>query len=280
MGESSKLGEIAEQLPIKEAYNDLLHPAAAAVGQTLSYPFRAVNLLLSPFQKWLIQGETRMEEMSRLVSEELKNVPQEKLTEPERYVVVPAMQAFSYSMDCDELKKMYAKLLAKSIHADEKGNVHPSYVEIIKQMSPLDAKSLEFIYQKENVPMCNIRWQKKSPIFWKECSKFRSFSFGRDCYLHLFSMDEDGYSNQEITVSFENLERLSLIEIKEQAPLHPKYYQALNEHDLVLYYENCAKSYPGYNEREIALIAGFCRVTAFGKSFAKVCLSDNLGDTE
>ena len=86
MGKSSTLGELADQLPLKEAYNDLFHPAAAAVGQTVSFPFRAVNLLLSPFQKWLIQGETRMEEMSRLVSEELKDVPQEKLTEPDPYV--------------------------------------------------------------------------------------------------------------------------------------------------------------------------------------------------
>lgn len=280
MGESSTLGEIAEQLPIKEAYNDLVHPAAAAVGQTLSYPFRAVNLLLSPFQKWLIKGEARMEEMSRLVSEELKDVPQEKLTEPDSYVVVPAMQAFSYSMDCDELKKMYAKLLAKAIHVDQKGNVHPSYVEIIKQMSPLDAKSLAFIYQQKSVPMCDIRWQKKSPILWAESPKCRSFCFGRDCYVHFFCVDEDGYSDQEITVSFENLERLSLIQTKEQARLDPKYYRDFNQSSLVSFFEEEAKSYPEYNEREIALIPGFSRITAFGRAFANVCLSDNLGDTE
>ena len=280
MGESSNLGEIANQLPIKEAYNDLLHPAAAAFGQTLSYPFRAVNLLLSPFQKWLIQGEARLEEMSRLVSEELKNVPLEKLTEPDPYVAVPAMQAFSYSMDCDELKKMYAKLLAKSIHIDEKDKVHPSYVEIIKQMSPLDAKSLEFVYKEKSVPMCNIRWQKKSPRLWEESPKCRHLMFGNDCYVHFFWVAEDGYSDQEITVSFENLERLSLIKIKEGSHLDPKYYQGFNECDLVSFFEELVKSRPEHNEREIALIPGFCRLTAFGKNFAEICLADNSGDAE
>lgn len=281
MGESSDLGGIIEQLPIKEAYDDLLHPAAAAIGQTISLPFRAVNVLLAPFQKWILEGERHLVEMIQLVSEELKNVPQEKLTEPDPYVAVPAMQAFSYSMDCDELKRMYAKLLAKAIHVDEKSSVHPSYVEIIKQMSPLDAKMLEFIHKKRGcIAMCNIRWQKKSPQIWEVLPNFRSLTLGHDCYSHLFSVFEAGYSPQKITVSFENLERLSLVEIREDVYLEPKHYQDLNNMDLASALEENIKSLPKYDERELALTPGFCRMTAFGKSFVNVCLSDASGDTE
>lgn len=281
MGESSGLGGIIEQFPIKEAYDDLLHPAAAAVGQTISLPFRAVNVLLSPLQKWVLQGEGRIEEMSRLVSEELKNVPQEKLTEPDPYVAVPAMQAFSYSMDCDELKRMYAKLLAKAIHVDEKNSVHPSYVEIIKQMSPLDAKMLKFICKKQgSIAMCNVRWQKKSPQMWQVLPNFRCPTLGHDCYSHFFFVSEDDCSPEEITVSFENLARLSLIEIEDDAYLEPKHYQGLNGIDFASSLKEKISSLPKCDERELALVPGFCKMTAFGKSFANICLSNTSEDLD
>lgn len=280
MGESSNLGEIAKQLPIKEAYDDLLHPAAAAFGQTLSYPFRAVNLLLSPFQKWLIQGEARMEEMSRLVSEELKNVPQEKLTEPDPYVAVPAMQAFSYSMDCDELKKMYAKLLAKSIHIDEKDKVHPSYVEIIKQMSPLDARALEFIVKKKAVALCNIRWQKKSPVIWTDLPTFRDYTYGRTLIQHLVNASEDDASDNDITVSFESLNRLGLIQIADDFSIEQEKYEYFEKCDLVLTYKEYMKFDPASDENEIALLKSVAIMTNFGHAFVKVCLSDNSGNAE
>lgn len=280
MGEPSILGEISDQLPIKEAYNDLVHPTAAVVGQMLSYPFRAVNLLLSPFQKWLIQGEARMEEMSRLVSEELKGVPQEKLTEPDPYVAVPAMQAFSYSMDCDELKKMYAKLLAKAIHVDEKGKVHPSYVEIIKQMSPLDAHALEFIAKKKSVALCDIRWQEKSSAIWADLPTFRTPTHGRLLFQHLVNASEDNASDNDITVSFESLNRLGLIQIADGFNIEQEKYKYFEECTPVLICKEYMKSDPAADKNEIALLPSAAMMTNFGRAFAKVCLSDNMGDEE
>lgn len=52
---------------------------------------------------------------------------------PEAYVAVPALQAISYSMNSEELRNMYANLLAKAIDIDEKDKVHPAFVELIKQ---------------------------------------------------------------------------------------------------------------------------------------------------
>lgn len=279
MEDSSTFSEIAKQLPIKEAYNDLLHPAAAAVGQTISFPFRAVNVLLSPFQKWLIQGEARLDEMSRLVSEELKDVPSEKLTDPEPYVVVPALQAFSYSMDCEELKKMYAKLLAKAIHVDEKKQVLPSYVEIIKQLSPLDARTLKSIYEKNAVAVCNIRWQVKSPPLWTDLPSFHIYANGGIIYQH-FVMPEGNMSEVDVTVSFESLNRLGLIELNDTFHLDKEHYECFEKSNFVLSLKDKARSNPESSVKEIALIPATARITAFGEAFAKVCLSDNSNPSE
>ena len=49
----------------------------------------------------------------------------EKIVEPEPYVAVPAIQAISYAMNSDELRNLYANLLAKSMIKDTKDTVHP-----------------------------------------------------------------------------------------------------------------------------------------------------------
>ena len=118
MPDSSDLKAVLTELPLKDAYNDLIHPAASAVGQTLSLPFRAVNVLLAPLTKWVLQGEEKLNAVSQLVAEKVADVPREKLVPPEPYVAVPAMQAISYSLDNSELRDLYANLLAKAINTD------------------------------------------------------------------------------------------------------------------------------------------------------------------
>lgn len=262
------------ELPLKEAYQDIVHPAAAEVGKTLALPFRAVNVLLTPIAKWVMQGEAKLDEISRLVSEEVKNVPEEKLTDPEPYVAVPAMQAFTYSMDCDELKRMYAKLLANAINKDVKDKVHPSYVEIIKQMSPLDAKSLEFIQEngRSAVALCNIRWQNKDSESWTGFKLVRLERPGNFLYKHLVRASEDGYSERDITVSFENLDRLGLIWIHDDMVVNRELYKDFEESDLVLSFIELMKVHPDADKKEVALQPASAEITTLGRAFSAICI--------
>ena len=100
---------------------------------------RAINAALSPLRQWIAQREYNVAETEKLLAKKLENIEPEKIVSPEPYVAVPALQAISYSMNSDELRELYANLLAKSMCIDTKNSVHPSFVEIIRQMSPLDA---------------------------------------------------------------------------------------------------------------------------------------------
>lgn len=268
--------EITGELPIKEAYQDLLHPAASAAGQTLALPFRAVNVLLTPISKWVIQGEAKLNEISQAVSEKVKDVPPEKLVEPEPYVAVPAMQAFSYSMDSDDLKELYANLLANAINADKKSQVHPAYVEIIKQMSPLDARALEYFTQKGRtaIPLCNIRWQRKSGPSWKGFEHFRHSTSGSFIYRHLSNAEEDGFTNSDITVSFENLHRLGLIEISDEYVVDREAYKPFDNHPLFEFYNFLFSDRHDAAEKEVALLTSSAQITALGTGFCSICLPD------
>lgn len=274
MSDSSVFKDTAKELPLKEAYQDLIHPTAEAVGKTLSLPFRAVNVLLSPVAKWVMQGEAKLSEISRLVAEEVKNIPPDKLVEPELYVAIPAMQAFSYSMDCEELKSMYAKLLARAIQVDEKSKVHPSYVEIIKQMSLLDARSLQFIQKGGHtaIALCSISWQEKSYPIWNGFKFFKFKRRGPFLYEHLVAAQEDGISDCDLTVSFENLNRLGLIRISDDLAVDREYYRCFETCNMFEMYKASKLMHPDSDKYEVALTASAALVTPLGKAFSAICL--------
>ncbi|MDY3905210.1 MAG: DUF4393 domain-containing protein [Lawsonibacter sp.] len=278
MSDSSVLKDIASELPLKEAYQDLVHPTASAIGQTVSLPFRAVNILLTPISKWVLQGEANLNEMTKLVSEKVKDIPTEKLVEPEAYVAVPAMQAFSYSMNSDELKNLYANLLASAINSDTKPQVHPAYVEIIRQMSPLDARALEYFSQngRTAIPLCNIRWQRKSSPCWTGFQKLRLEMNGSPVYFHLVNASEDGVEPSDISLSFENLDRLGLIQIVDDYTVNRDFYNGFEEHPIFEFYEQLYANHPESDKFELALLPAAARITSLGKAFCEICLSDTV----
>jgi len=150
---------IAETEVVKTFYTDAIQPTARAGGSLLGFVPRALNALLLKPHKWVMDKEYQLkcyeaeqEYNLQCVREQLypkvANIPPEHLVAPAPYVFVPALQRISHCMDSEELRDMYAELLAKSMDERVKDNVHPSYVEIIAQLSPDEARALKAFYNK------------------------------------------------------------------------------------------------------------------------------------
>ncbi len=74
-------------------------------------------------------------------------------------IVGPALEASRYYIEEEELRKMFAKLIASSMNKNksEISITHPSFVEIIKQLTPLDAQILDFIINNnQTAPIVRI----------------------------------------------------------------------------------------------------------------------------
>ena len=141
--------DIAKELIAQTAgktYDDLAHPTAHATGQIVSFIPRTIKVWLGKWEKWILNGEYAIRETEKLLEEKLKRIPEDKIVEPEPYVAVPAIQQLSYSLDSEELRELYANLLASSMNSDKKNDVHPAFVDIIKQLTPSEAKLLSCIY--------------------------------------------------------------------------------------------------------------------------------------
>lgn len=92
---------------LSKAYDDALHPVLSSVGDTLSLVPRTVGVLLGPWKKWVVNGESNIEEAIRQIEEKMEDVPEDCFCEPAQNVVVPAIQQLSYSYDSQDLRGLY-----------------------------------------------------------------------------------------------------------------------------------------------------------------------------
>ena len=141
-------------------YEDALQPTVQEVGKFAARIPRAINAAFSGLDKWILNKEYTLDETKKLLEKKLENVDPNKIVEPEAYVAVPAIQAISYSMNSEELRNLYANLLAKAMNSDTKDQVHPSFVEIIKQLSPIDSLVFKTIMERQANPIIDLVYNK------------------------------------------------------------------------------------------------------------------------
>jgi len=250
-----------------ETYRDSLHPAMQAAGNVIALPFQAIDIALSKPKLWVAEKQYNFERTKALLAEKLKNTPPENIVPPENYVAVPALQQISYCFDSDELREMYANLLAVSMQVDKRWEVHPSFVEIIRQICPDEAKILQYIvtHNPDEIPVIDLFFQNdKGEVI----SMVRHFS-------NLGELAQCDYPSN-ICKYFDNLVRLGIIEhgpITRQVT-GDNFYEPLRMHKYILEISEQARSrQDGYNNAIIQEL--YMYMTDYGKSFCKLCLNSD-----
>ena len=149
--------EIAKEIA-KDTYDDVGKPIIKPTGELVGLIPRAIKAALSPLEKWVLQKEYNVAETKKLLEEKLQNTPPELIRSPEPHIAVPAMQYISYCMDNEELREMYANLLANSMNKVVKNGVHPGFIEIIKQLCPDEAKFLKYLSINSRIPTITLKY--------------------------------------------------------------------------------------------------------------------------
>ena len=131
---------IAEAVPV---YQDALQPAAKELGRGLATVVRAVNVALAPLSA-LVWGYERIADyLTNRLAEILRDVPPERIETPPASVAGPVLEATRFTAEQAELREMFARLLAAAMDSDTCRSAHPAFVEIIKQLSPDEARILQ-----------------------------------------------------------------------------------------------------------------------------------------
>lgn len=252
---------------IPELYRDGLKPTVQESGKVMALVPRAINAALIPLRKWIAEREYLLAETEKLLAEKLKDIPPEKITTPEGYVGVPALQAIAYSMDSDELRELYANLLANAMNVDTKSKVHPSFVELIKQMSPNDAVVFKAIYEAPITPVLDLYTWKK-PEDGDEGGNFN--------YIHNITwIKEIPYG--EVAISLDNLLRLGLIDIPYGSSYtHKENYKMVKENPEYIRLKQRLETLLKFSKLDsVKSDEKYVRSTTLGDSFFEICVKGN-----
>jgi len=139
------------------------------------------------------------------MAEKMADVPAENIVTPPPNVAIPAIQGLVYTFEEPNLKDLYLNLLATASDDRRSDQAHPAFAEIIKQLSPREAKLLNDVLRVGRAPVARVI--------------FKVFNSGKFVILmtHLFpNIDEEtGQPKEEpqLPVWVDNWRRLGLIEV-------------------------------------------------------------------
>lgn len=246
---------------LTEVYKDLLSPTVKPVGAMLSLLPRTIRLALGKWEKWIINGEESLQLTAQALRIKVENIPEDKLCEPEPYIAVPAIQQIAYCYNSEVLRDMYANLLASSMNVEEKWKVHPSFVDIIKQMTPDEAKLLKVMPRSSKVYLPVVDLKKSSD------DNGGTITIERNIVQDfLYDVCE---SPKNMSTYLENLERLKLIKIPEdQFIVEETYYIQIEESTRM----NALKSSVLPEGKKYITGRRLLYVTDYGLSFIRCCI--------
>lgn len=157
------------------------------------------NLLLGMFEGTVFGVEKVSSWLHEQVTKRLKDTAPKQISAPDSRIAVPAVQALVYSMGEEHIREMFANLLAASMVRGTKSLTHPAFVEIIKEMTSLEATTLSIIAER---PQWQFRVTYTNGKAWIDAGFELSFVV-------------PGSTVSELRRALSNLQRLALIELRE-----------------------------------------------------------------
>lgn len=204
------------------------------------------------------EREVSLTNYKNSIAEKLQEVNLENLQEPPLSVVGPALEASKYYIEEEILRDMFANVIAASMNKTKSANVHHSFVEIIKQLSPEDAENIRLFNDSDIFPIVQIR--KTST------EKGKGYKIIKNNVFH--GKMSDIISGNENSASITNLQRLGLVSISFEENFIDKtrydFYRSSSFFE-ELSNRNESKDYI------IDLGEGIMRISPLGRLFVNVC---------
>ena len=128
--------------PAAEEFGEELRPVGREVG---AVAVRATRALLKPVGG-LVWGFEKVEEwIAESIAPKVAGIPPQHRVEPKLVVAGPALEAMNYCGSEPHLRELFANLLATSMDGRRAASAHPAFVEMVKQLSPGEARILRYM---------------------------------------------------------------------------------------------------------------------------------------
>lgn len=153
-----KLKELAYRdmaRPAARQFGKDVKPAGANLARAVVTTTEVIDMLATGMKRTVVAMGDAGTYLAEQIKERFTDKP-ERLVPPSPTVAVPALEAMRYAVEEPSLRDMYVKLLETAMDSDTSEDAHPAYVEIIKQLTPDEARILEELRKHESFVIYNV----------------------------------------------------------------------------------------------------------------------------
>lgn len=253
--------------PIEEGLTPVTKSLGSSIGNTISAAWElAFGGIEAKLEKVKYQRQKDIESFKQELDCKISKIPVENVIEPKMHIVGPTLEASKYYFEKEDLRAMFSSLIASSIDKTKSALIHPSFVEIIKQLSSLDAQNI-FFFSK------GFNGYPEFPIV-----KYNLKTDEGSISIALDNVLINQVKNKSINLdsvntcasSLVNLERLGLLHISYDAWISKFDYNIFTNTD---YFNNLQTDINTSTEyTSIDIQKGYVKLTSFGINFVQVCL--------
>lgn len=250
----------------KDVYNDGVKGTVVQTGEIIESVVGLFNnVVFYPVKKVNALFKYKLKDFKNELEQKLSSIPEEKLVEPDLMIAGPALEALKYTYDKDELRNMYLNLLTSSMNKDIKDKAHPSYVEIIRQLTSLDAKVFKRLQDLRQVACAH------AILKINNSNKVYSSTYPNYIVMELLDLGDEF----QLSTSISNLIRLGLIHHEDKSINGFDYncFKTVNiivNNKIVL--DNMNRAEGNGITTSIDIQGQVIMQNDFGRSFANTCL--------
>lgn len=242
---------------VKEPIEKLTVPLSTQVGQTLSDTWELVFGGLSTFvEKKRLTRQKDIEDFKKSLVQNVQSIPPEHLQEPSLSIIGPALEASKFYFEEAEIRELFSKIISNSMDDRYNTKIHISYVEILKQMTSLDAQNLGLFRSNEVLPIASFRYKVSSTSY-------------RPLFPLVFLSNSKESDIEKQAISISSLERLGLVTTSFLGETSSTSYDSFVE-------TKCYQELLNEFGNKVYMQKGILLTTPLGKSFIDVCFPPQL----
>ena len=240
---------------VNNAVENLTDKPTLAIGTTFSdlwyLVFGGISYLS---EKKKLKYSHDLEEFRKSLDSSIDQIPSEKKIDPSIQVTAQALENSKYCIEEKKLREMFTALISNSMNSDFQDHIHPSFAEILKQMSVFDANIIQVFKHahSDGLPLGKYRLER---------------DIGYSVLLDNVFLGYPTLKLDLCSLSISSLCRLGLLTTSFTSWLiDPREYEPFKIHP---WFKSLQREFP---KKIINCQNGIVSLTPLGRSFIKVCI--------
>lgn len=198
---SEPLSTVATGMAVA-AGKEITTTASKGIGQTVSDMWYVVFGAKwdEKRQKKQIEVANNVDKFKEEITNKSAQIPDENRIEPDIDVIGSTLESARFRINKDEIRDMFSNLIVSAMDSSKADDIHPSFSEMIKMLSPLDAQNLYYLYHNKDETISKI------------IINFEKGGY-QEVYTHIYLGNPECKINDLIEPSIDNLIRLKLVNV-------------------------------------------------------------------